>query len=222
MKFLKRPSLVLSLVSLALALPSFASSLCTNTTDCTLVLDTSNGFVSGSDFGTVHLQVTGTDTVEVTVNVPGYDLILTGFPGTFGFTDSLTSAATITGLSGSYSGSLFDATQDQHFDGFGYFADAVATTGPHNGSGLSTVSFDVTQSGLNNVNDLLNLSATPAGHGQMYFVVDAGIPGTANTGLLGVSGTAVPEPSTYGFLTAAIIGIAVVAQRRKKTLNGTV
>jgi hypothetical protein len=222
MKVLKASSIVLSLISLGLALPTYASSLCTNITDCTLTLDTSNGFVSGSDFGTVHLQVTGTDTVEVTVDVPGFDVIVTGFPGSFGFTDSLTTSAAVSGFSSGYSGSQFDTTQDQHFDGFGYFGDAVATTGPHNGSGLSSVSFDITQSGLNNVNDLLNLSAAPAGHGEMYFVVDAGIPGTASTGLLGVSGTAVPEPRAYAFLIAAIIGIAVVAQRRKQRLVGSV
>jgi hypothetical protein len=202
--------------------PAFAG-LCTNTTDCTLTLNEANsssGFV-GSDFGTVNLSVTSPNVVTVTVDLlPGWDAILTGFPGVVGFTDSL-GAPTIGGFSSSlYSGSQTDATSDQHFDGFGFFSDAAATSGPHNGSGLQTFSFTVTQSGLNDVNDLLNLASPAGGDGAAYFVVDAGFVG-GSTGLVGVGPqSTVPEPSSYIFLLGALGAIAFVAQRRKALPSG--
>lgn len=203
--------------------PASASTICTNALDCTLELtqgNTSSGFGTG-DFGTVHLVDNGTDTATITVSLnPGWDIIVTGFPGAFGFTDSLSGTPIISNFSsGLYSGSLTDATQDQHFDGFGYVSDAAATTGPHNGAGLQTVSFDVTQTGLNNVNYLLNLSGTPAGDGRMYFIVDAGQTGTnGSTGLLGVTGASpVPEPSSFASLLVCTGMLIWMARRRKRT-----
>jgi PEP-CTERM motif len=117
-------------------------------------------------------------------------------------------------------GSTTDTTQDLHFDGFGYVSDAAATTGPHNGAGLQEVSFTVTQAGLTDVNDLLNLSGAPAGDGSVYFIVDAGMI-NGNTGLLGVTGTAVPEPSSYAFLLAAFGAVIWIARRRQKLLTGS-
>jgi hypothetical protein len=206
-------------VGLIMIAPASASTLCTDTTDCTLDFtqgNSSSGFGTG-DFGTLNLDITATNVITVTVDLnTGWDIILTGFPGSFGFTDSLSGTPTIGGFSSTlYSGSTTDTTENLHFDGFGSFSDAAATTGPHNGAGLQSVSFTVTQAGLNNVNDLLNLSSG-GGDGTPYFVVDAGIVG-ASTGLLGVFNgqTTVPEPS-YSFLLV-IFGAAVwVAQRRMK------
>jgi len=203
----------------AIGAPASASSLCVNTLDCTLELtqgNSSSGFGTGN-FGTVQLVGNGTDTVTITVSLlSGWNIINTGFPASFGFTDSLSGTPTIGNFSSNlYSGSQADATQDLHFDGFGFFSDGAATTGPHNGAGLQTVSFDVTQTGLNDVNFLLNLSATPAGDGQVYFVVDAGQIG-ANTGLLGVTGAPVPvpEPSSYTFLLVGLFALSWLVQRR--------
>lgn len=198
-----------------------ASPLCVDTLDCTLELtqgNTSSGFGTGN-FGTVHLVDNGTNKATVTVSLnPGWDIIVTGFPGAFGFTDSLSGTPTIGNFSSSlYSNSATDTTQNLHFDGFGYEKDAAATSGPHNGAGLQTVSFDVTQTGLNNVNDLLNLSGTPAGDGQMYFIVDAGQTGpNGSTGLLGVTGaSSVPEPSSYALLLGGLGALIWTFQRRK-------
>jgi len=208
-----------------LVAPANASTLCVNTQDCTLELtqgNSSSGFGTGN-FGTVRLQVTGTDQVEITVSLNNdWDVIQTGFPGVVGFTDSLTTTASVTGLPSGYSGSQFDSTQDLHFDGFGYENSAVGTTGPHNGDGLQSISFTITQSGLNDVNDLLNLSGPKAGDGAKYFIVDAGIvcppdvtACTGSTGLLGVTGTTVPEPTSYAVVLGGLGALIWTFQRRK-------
>jgi hypothetical protein len=222
---MKLNTIVVAVVSaLAMIAPASASSLCSNTLDCTLELtqaNSSSGFGTGN-FGTVQLVGDGTSVVTITVSLnSGWDIIDTGFPGSFGFTDSLSGTPTIGNFSSSlYSGSTTDTTQDLHFDGFGFTNDAAATTGPHNGAGLQSVSFTVTQTGLTNVNDLLNLSGTPAGDGQVFFAVDAGVIG-GSTGLLGVTGTAVPEPSSYAFLLAAFGAIIWIARRRQKLPTGS-
>lgn len=223
---MKAPKISIAYISGAVALslaltiaPASATTLCVNPLDCTLTLtqgNSSSGFGTGN-FGTVHLVDNGTDQVTITVALhSGWNIIKTGFPGSFGFTDSLSGIPTIGNFSSNlYSGSIAHTTQDLHFDGFGYFADAAATTGPHNGQGLQTVSFTVTQSGLNDVNDLLNLSATPAGDGRGYFVVDAGqIDG--RTGLLAVTGpnSSVPEPS-YAWFIAGLGGAAFLLRRMR-------
>ncbi len=222
---MKLNAILVAVVSaLAMIAPASASSLCSDTLNCTLELtqaNSSSGFGTG-DFGTVQLVGNGSNEVTITVTLnSGWDIIDTGFPGSFGFTDSLSGTPTIGNFSSSlYSGSTTDTTQVLHFDGFGYFSDAAATTGPHNGAGLQEVSFTVTQTGLTNVNDLLNLSGLPAGDDRVYFAVDAGMIG-ANTGLLGVTGTAVPEPSSYAFLLAAFGAIIWIARRRQKLLTGS-
>jgi hypothetical protein len=209
--------LMLGMVSV----PASASGICVNTTDCTLQLDLANGssgFGSGN-FGTVHFLGDGVDTVTITVSLlDGWNIIKTGFPASFGFTDSLAGTPTIGNFSsGLYSGSVSDATQDLHFDGFGYVNTGAATSGPHNGAGLQTVSFDITQTGLTDVNFLLNPSLPPAGDGQVYFVVDAGQIG-ANTGLLGVSSappTIVPEPGSFALLLGGL-GLLALSLRRRR------
>src|SRR5258708_26539226 len=91
-----RAAIFFAAMILALAVmivPASASSLCSNTTNCTLEFtqgNSSSGFGTG-DFGTLQLVGNGTDTITVTVSLlSGWDIIKTGFPGSFGFTDSLT------------------------------------------------------------------------------------------------------------------------------------
>src|SRR5712671_2381142 len=204
------------------AIPGPASAgLCASTTDCTLTLNTGNtgsGFGTGN-FGTVHLGLnTTTHVATVTVDLAaGFFIIDTGFPGSFGFVDSLGGGLTIGNFSSAaYSGSTSHATNDQHFDGFGFVNDVGATTGPSAGSpsALNVVSFNVSKgSTLTDVNQLLNLANPAGGDGPAYFIVDAidrntSGPGAGNTGLLAVSGGEtpnVPEPASFALLSSALV-----------------
>ena len=189
-----------------------SAELCASTTSCSLTLtqgNSSSGFGTGN-FGTVTLTLSGS-TVTVDVNMAsGWTIVNTGFPGSFGFSDNLAGLVTIGNFSSAlYSGGTSHAASDQHFDGFGFFNDAAATTGPNAANGIGHVSFDVSGAGLNDVEQLLNLADPLGGDGAAYFVVD-GFNGQ-NTGLLAVTGGGghdVPEPHTLALLGLGLFGLA--------------
>ena len=224
-------------LALGMIITPAMAGLCTDTLDCTLTLDETNtGFsstntVQTGDFGTIHLTLDSTTHVA-TVDVDlasGFQIINTGFPGSFGFVDSLGGGLTIGNFSSNlYSGAISHATTDQHFDGFGYANNSAATTGPHAGNGLQEVSFTVSKgSSLTDVNQLVNAFSPPAGAGTTFFVVDAYDSNSGGnlggrTGLLGVSGTAtvVPEPRGLVFVLLGVFSVLGWFVRRYKS-NGT-
>ena len=207
-----------------MVIPSVFAAPCVSTTNCTYTFDEHNagssGFTTSGPFGTVELTL-DSGNIDVTLLMfNNFQLIVTGFPGTFGFNDTLgLGNISASGFSSAlYSGSTNNGgaeAHDLHFDGFGDFDDAAATTGPHAGSGISELTFTLSRTSgtFTSVQQLVELST--GGDGSEYFVADAFDPkcgsttNTACTGLVGVSSlsSTVPEPISSALVGAGLISL---------------
>jgi PEP-CTERM motif-containing protein len=236
-----RRTLICLATTVLILVPGLYADICSSTTDCTFTFDEHNsgfsGITSTGPYGTVELQLVA-GVVDVTLNMASnFRLIDTGFPGTFGFNDTLNDG---TPTAGSFSSSLYSGSSnnggvdtgggsgsDLHFDGFGSFDDAAATSGPSAGntSAVSDLSFTISRAGgFTSVQQLVE-ETTDGGDGSAFFVADVfdkacgANGGTACTGLVGVSQDAVvqpvPEPTSYAALLAGFGAIAFVIQRRE-------
>ena len=210
---------VLAFCSLMLA-PSLSAAICPDTTNCTFTFNVTNGGTSGN-FGTVNLATMGSD-ILVTVDLAaGLHLIQTGSHQSFDFNDDVPGTPT----QGSFSDSQYSQATPPPFadDGFGTFLDAVASTaGPGAGTtGVNVLTFKVL--GITDVNHLVGLSS---GGVNAFFAADifadasacgaTGF-GTSCTGLIGVTGPAVPEPSSYlAILLGGFGAIVFLTERRRR------
>ena len=220
------------LFMVASVVPGLSAAVCSDTTDCTFTFNVDN---TGSDlqtlsnYGTVELQVVGSD-IKFTIDLlSNFHLIAIGNrPGVLGFNDTLSGALTYSGFSDSnYSGGNGGGASDP-YDFFGSFtAAAGTTTAPGPGAAqpsVNSLSFTVSRTGgFTDVNQLVDLSTNPPGSMQAYFAADifqsSGSCIGSCTGLIGVTGgpnpPSVPEPAYLGLLAGFGV-VAFLVQRRRK------
>jgi hypothetical protein len=231
---MKHSLLLLATITAAGIVPSANASACASTTDCTYTFDEHNsgstGFTTSGPFGTVELTLSGGN-INVTLDVLStFNLIDTGFAGTFGFNDNLELGDITAGSfsSGLYSGSANNGGVDSHpggdlnYDGFGFFDDAAATTGPSagNANAVSHLTFTISRpGGFSSIQQLVELNS--GGDGNAYFVADVfdtncgSSTNTACTGLIGVSSlnSPVPEPVSSGLVGIGLIALSLLRRR---------
>jgi hypothetical protein len=237
---------LVAIVTALILVPGLSAGTCSNVnTDCTYTFDEHNGGFSGitggTPYGTVELQLVA-GVIDVTLSMASrFNLINTGFAGTFGYNDTLNDG---TPTAGNFSVAAFSGTTNNggnesndstccSFDGFGNYDDVAATTGPTPGSSTTGfLTFTISRAGgFTSVQQLVE-SAT-GGDGTAFFVVDVfdktcgANGGTACTGLVGVSDgggnvQSVPEPTSYAALLAGFGAIAFGVQRRERRRRNTI
>jgi hypothetical protein len=225
---MKRNLMLLALAGAVITVPSANAAICSDANNCTFTFDVHNsgstGFGSGT-FGTLNLVLSG-GAINATIDLAdGYRLISTGFPGAFGFNDTIGGGITVTNFSSPLY-SLYEGNTtggDEHFNGFGFFDDVAATTAPgaNDVNAVNVLSFTInrTSGSFTSIQQLVALSDLPAGDGRVYFTADvfkfAGCTDQACTGLIGVSGNtpSVPEPVTSGLVGTGLISLFFLRRR---------
>lgn len=216
----------LSLMALvaAAAAPGFSTSICADLTNCTFIFNLTNAGSTGN-FGTVNLKTMGSDILVSVQLAPGLHLIQTGSHQSFDFNDTVGGGLALGGFSdGQYSQDA--ALPPFASSAFGAFDNAILTTaGPGaNTTGVNLLTFKVL--GHTNVNDLVDLSATPPGS-KAYFSADVfaessacratGFDSPSCTGLLAVTGaptSTVPEPTSARLVMGSLGLFAALMTRR--------
>lgn len=203
-----------ALTSLALVVaPAFADSLVFTLDHCT------NG-CGTAPFGAIELTQNGTNTVNVAVSLTNGDsFISSGFPGSLAFDLIGNPTISVTNLTTGWS-LLSTAAGNLQFDGFGNLDYALLCNACQNGGSnpfSQPISFDVTAAGLTPAS-FLELSRIPPGSESAYFVADI-IGTTGNTGPVGATIAAAPEPSSLLLFGAGSSLVALASIRRRKKTN---
>jgi hypothetical protein len=225
---MKRNLMLLALAGAMIMVPSANAAICSDANSCNFTFDVHNagstGFGSGP-FGNLNLTLSG-GVINATIDLAdGYRLISTGFPGSFGFNDTIGGGITISNFSSAlYSGFEGNTTGgDEHFNGFGFFDDVAGTTAPGasdvNAVNVLTFTISRTSGVFTSVQQLVALSELPAGDGQVYFTADVfkfqGCTSEACTGLIGVSGntSSVPEPISLSLVGGGLLALGLFRKR---------
>jgi hypothetical protein len=227
------PVVLLGLGSFGL-MQTLSAATCASTSNCTFVFTTANtssGFSSGSDFGTVNLALQG-ETIKFSIDLSSSGLKIwdqqASFPGAFGFNDN-NSSDTLT--IGSYSSSAYSGSgTNGSYPQFGTFDDIAGVSGPGqqmNGASLvSALSFVVSTNqvgGFTDVNQLVQLT------GSDYFVAHAFCAsstcgGAGKTGAVAatkVETAVTPEPASYLVLLSAGFGVMLLAIESRRRRSGS-
>ena len=200
--------------------------------DCTYTFNAVNNtsaLGSLSSYGTVELKLMSGQ-IQFLVNLaPGY--LLVNSQNAFGFNSSISPDPTVTLAPGATSGyglGSLGVPGSNQYDGFGSFEYNI--TGPQGTTnGVNSVTFTIGLSGGGSFTDVHQLvEGSTQGNGT-----GANVPslfaahlyntdpacGSACTGIAGVTGTAVPEPSSYLWLMGAGFGliVLVIERRRRRT-----